>query len=497
MTDETEGTMSVHRSTVEEMLRDRNRLTLSTMLWDVTKKCDLSCIHCFNTDKYRGEKGKQRHELNTEQALDAVSKIADMGFKQIHMLGGEPLNREDLPIIIEHAISQGITVTINSNGVRLSEEMSTVLMKLGVRQIAISLDGPDAPTNNKIRGKGVFERVTKNLKQLTALIKREEIEMETGVTFTLTRHNWNKTAEMFDLATSLGADVLDIMELYIAGEALKHEDLRYTWEQDIEAYEILVDHVRKNRKYYPKFIVQVDTFTALADYLERKYRANIIMHPKNMGCMAATDRWIIEVDGLINPCGICDTEYYNSAPLRDGRFTLQEFYINEVDSLEEVLHSEYFQSFLDFRNDIGLHTNTKTCIPCEHRAYCRPCPFLHYKDEVITECESVQKKVASFEKKVLSSVPLPREDAKWRREDSTIEVWDEAFQDYRSVTGIGNEIWDIIQSNGSLSVSEIVSRVVNTYSSIPSVSQVRREIVDFIWWLHLLDAISLNSKEVK
>lgn len=492
MTERIQGTVPVYRSTAEEMLSDRNELTFSTLLWDVTKKCDLSCIHCFNTDKYRGEIGKKRHELNTKEALDAINKIADMGFKQIHMLGGEPLNRQDLPVLIEHAINQGIAVTINSNGVRLTEEMANKLINLGISQIAISLDGPNEKINDKIRGKGVFKRTTENLKQLVELLKEDGSKLETGITFTLTQYNWNKTTEMFDLAVSIGVDVLDVMELYISGEALKNSELYYTWEQDINAYEELVDHVRENRSQYPDIVVQVDTFTALADYLERKYRANIIMHPKNMGCMAATDRWILEADGLINPCGICDTAHYNAAPLADERFTFQKFYINEVDSLEDVLHSEYFQSFIDFRNDVSLHTNTKTCLSCQHRAYCRPCPFLHYGDKVIAECEAVQKRVAAFEKEVLSKIPLPIQEAEWKQTDSSLQVWDQEYQGYRKITGIGNEIWDMIQKNASSTVSDLITKILQEFSNAPPRPQVKREVIDFVWWLHLLNIIQLN-----
>lgn len=64
--------------------------------WEITKKCNLSCIHCISTV------GVKR-ELDTNKTLQLVEKLSNLGCKEIYITGGEPLVRKDIFKILKSA----------------------------------------------------------------------------------------------------------------------------------------------------------------------------------------------------------------------------------------------------------------------------------------------------------------------------------------------------------------------------------------------------------
>ena len=55
------------------------------LIWELTLKCNLRCIHCGSN---AGE--KREGELTTREALNVVKDAAETGFKGIVLFGGEP-----------------------------------------------------------------------------------------------------------------------------------------------------------------------------------------------------------------------------------------------------------------------------------------------------------------------------------------------------------------------------------------------------------------------
>ena len=63
----------------------------SIAVWEITLRCDLACRHCGS------RAGRERpDELTTSEALDVVRQMADLGVKEVTLIGGEAYLR-DLP----------------------------------------------------------------------------------------------------------------------------------------------------------------------------------------------------------------------------------------------------------------------------------------------------------------------------------------------------------------------------------------------------------------
>src|SRR4051812_43782865 len=59
-------------------------------VWEITLRCDLACRHCGS------RAGPARpDELSTAECLDLVRQLAELGTREIALIGGEAYLRED------------------------------------------------------------------------------------------------------------------------------------------------------------------------------------------------------------------------------------------------------------------------------------------------------------------------------------------------------------------------------------------------------------------
>jgi MoaA/NifB/PqqE/SkfB family radical SAM enzyme len=73
-------------------------------VWELTLKCDLACGHCGS----RAGKPRDR-ELETAEALDLVEQLADMGAREVTLIGGEAYLRDDWHLIARAIAYSGLT----------------------------------------------------------------------------------------------------------------------------------------------------------------------------------------------------------------------------------------------------------------------------------------------------------------------------------------------------------------------------------------------------
>ena len=179
--------------------------------WHITNLCNLHCEHCYQDD------------FSTKRDLDwsGLRKISDNLLHTIeewdqkaciHVTGGEPLLKPELLPLLDHLGQQSAVeeLGIITNGVLVDRERMRRLSDFPkLRKIKISLDGADAETNDAIRSKGVFEKVTQNIS-----LMREEKRPEIIVMFTVMRKNFRSLPALFNLCRDSGINGL-IIERFI------------------------------------------------------------------------------------------------------------------------------------------------------------------------------------------------------------------------------------------------------------------------------------------
>lgn len=178
------------------------------VFWEVTKGCNLRCIHCRAT----ATQLSAPTDLSTSAGLEIIDQIVAFANPILVLSGGEPLFRNDIFQLARHATDRGLRVALATNGTMVTRSVARDITESGVRRVSISLDGADAQTHDAFRGiPGAFEASVQGLRNLRALGMSVQINM------TIAKHNAHQLPQVLELAKELGADALHTFLLVPVG----------------------------------------------------------------------------------------------------------------------------------------------------------------------------------------------------------------------------------------------------------------------------------------
>ena len=140
--------------------------------WEMTYKCNESCVHCYNPGASHSPLEKPQrinNELSTEQAFKVMDKIAEGGNFYLTISGGEIMLRKDFYELVEYARKLGMAVNIYTNGLKLDQINMERLAKLWPSTVSISIYSDIPNVHDDItRVKGSYAKSVKALKELNA-----------------------------------------------------------------------------------------------------------------------------------------------------------------------------------------------------------------------------------------------------------------------------------------------------------------------------------------
>src|SRR3989338_2505493 len=177
--------------------------------WEVTNRCNLRCKHCLPLS------GDPRpNELSPQEAKVALAKFQSVGATLISFTGGEAFFRPDFPDLILEVVKMGMQASVITNATLLNGE-TLLFVQEHVRDLAISLDGATASTNDFIRGKGTFN------KTLSALQSCRELNIPVRLNVTITKANIGELTELARIAAKFCPLGVFFSEMNVAGRALQ------------------------------------------------------------------------------------------------------------------------------------------------------------------------------------------------------------------------------------------------------------------------------------
>jgi 12,18-didecarboxysiroheme deacetylase len=219
------------------------------VVWNVTQRCNLRCVHCYAQSKDM----EYKNELTTEEGKALIDDLAEFGCPVILFSGGEPLMRKDLPELAGYARSKGIRAVISTNGTMITEEMAKKLKDIGLSYVGISLDGM-RETNDKFRGiEGSFDKALQGLHNC----QKEGIKV--GLRFTINRHNVHDIPAIFDLMEKENVPRICFYHLVYSGRGseMVNEDL--SLEESRKTVDLLMDKTRElHAKGFKAEVLTVD-----------------------------------------------------------------------------------------------------------------------------------------------------------------------------------------------------------------------------------------------
>ena len=122
-----------------------------TGLIEVTMRCSLGCPVCYAR---AGSASEDPSLEDIAAQLDTLSRAS--GPCNVQLSGGEPTERDDLPVIVRMARDRGFSlVQVNSNGLRLGKEEGYAerLRKAGLDSVYLQFDGVSDDVFRTLRGR--------------------------------------------------------------------------------------------------------------------------------------------------------------------------------------------------------------------------------------------------------------------------------------------------------------------------------------------------------
>ncbi|MEV6241558.1 pyrroloquinoline quinone biosynthesis protein PqqE [Lentzea sp. NPDC051838] len=182
------------------------------LLAELTHRCPLQCGYCSNPV----ELVRRDSELSTEDWRRVFDQARSLGALQIHLSGGEPLLRPDLPELVVHANSLGCYVNLVTSGVGLSRDRLRDLASRGVDHVQLSLQDATKAGNDRIAGIKAFDRKV----EAAAYIREEGLPLT--VNTVLHRQNLDNIAGIIAMAEEMGAERLELANTQYYGWALRN-----------------------------------------------------------------------------------------------------------------------------------------------------------------------------------------------------------------------------------------------------------------------------------
>ena len=234
---------------------------------------------------------KKEDELKTEQWKTIIGQFKEIGIKEIHFTGGEPLLRNDLTMLVRHCSALGLSVGLTTNGILLEEVLLKGLVEAGVYSIAVSLDAL-GERYDQIRGAaGSYLVLEKALAALSAYHSAKKVRG--SINFTLMKLSISEFYGVKKLADRLRLPVaINLLDdsPYLFKE--KHNRKEYWFgPESMDAIDSLLIFLRNEKEKNPSsLLISLSAINYIGDYFSESA-------VKRVPCIASQDRIFVGPDG--------------------------------------------------------------------------------------------------------------------------------------------------------------------------------------------------------
>jgi pyrroloquinoline quinone biosynthesis protein E len=259
-------------------LSDRATAPPLWLLAELTYRCPLHCVFCYNPVDY----ASRPRELGTAQWIDVLRQGRALGAAQLGFSGGEPLLREDLEPLVAEGHRLGYYTNLITSGVGLNEHRLAALKQAGLDHIQLSFQDSSREMNDFLSSSKTFALKSR----VAALIKRHDYPMVLNVV--LHRYNLDHVGRIIEMALAMGVEYLELANTQYYGWGLVNRtQLMPTLAQLRRAEEVVNDwRARVGARIRILFVVP--------DYFEERPKA----------CMNGWGAMFLAVaaDGAALPC---------------------------------------------------------------------------------------------------------------------------------------------------------------------------------------------------
>lgn len=133
------------------------------VVWELTLRCDQACTHCGSRAS-----AARPDELSTEEAVDLAGQLAEMGTREVVLIGGEAYLHEGFLDVVRALVRRGVRAGLTTGGRGVTAELAKAMKAAGIAQASVSVDGLEAAHDRMRNLKGSFVQATAALGHLKA-----------------------------------------------------------------------------------------------------------------------------------------------------------------------------------------------------------------------------------------------------------------------------------------------------------------------------------------
>jgi pyrroloquinoline quinone biosynthesis protein E len=206
------------------------------MLAELTYGCPLHCPYCSNPLNL----ADYREELTTAEWQRVLTEARALGVLQLHLSGGEPLQRRDLEEIVASARELGLYTNLITSSLGLTPRRAEGLKAAGLDHVQISIQADEPALSDRIAGTTSYDR------KIAAARMVKELDWPLTFNVVLHRHNIDRIGRILDLAEELGADRIELANTQYYGWAWRNRAALLPSRAQLEGAEAVVRAARRH-----------------------------------------------------------------------------------------------------------------------------------------------------------------------------------------------------------------------------------------------------------
>ena len=296
---------------------------------EITNRCNLNCSTCMR-NVWDAEYGG----MSVETFKRILSDLAGLEQKPEIFFGGygEPLSHPACLEMIELAKTAGHPVSLISNGILLTRQVSHKLIELKMDQIWVSLDGATPESYADVRLGDALPVVIENLTHLrTQKYQTFGTSIWTGVpklgiAFVAMKRNIHDLVDLIKLGSRLGAVEFSVSNVLAHNRDLLDENLY------IHSMNLLPAQMIRPLIHLPMMDINSLTASALADLLKSMNRLDLTgsLLNQNIERCPFVERGSLAIrwDGKVSPC--LPLLYTHIHFLDDRERTSREYFVGDI-----------------------------------------------------------------------------------------------------------------------------------------------------------------------
>lgn len=264
---------------------------------EVSSLCPNRCQHCYNF--WRKSGGSVAHaNLSLDQADRIMDQIINSKVFHIVLTGGEPLlNKAVTFCILERAVTGGVTTSLNSTLVTLTESDAIRLKNLKVSMVLTSLLGPSEEIHDEIaQKKSAFKKTLRGIQIL------RKVGVPISVNMVISKKNKHLIRETGNLAKSLGVSSFNATRAGCPGNCFDFSGLSL----DLKEFRSYLEELHTFGKENGMAVDVLSAYPLCGIKEVNRYQGF-----SSRRCMAGVNTLAISASGEVRPCTHLDTNYGN------------------------------------------------------------------------------------------------------------------------------------------------------------------------------------------